>query len=120
MLSIVWVGIGGFVGSSLRYACSLLLPFNTHGFPLATFLVNIAGSFAIGCTFSLSARSAIADDVRLLLGVGVCGGFTTFSALSLETVALIRDGYLSMAAFYLTLSIVVGICATYAGILAMR
>lgn len=108
------VGLGGMTGSMLRYAVSLL--FKGSGFPIATLVVNLAGSFAIGLVMAYFSRNNAADqNLRLLLATGLCGGFTTFSTFSLENLQLLKDGQYSTALLYIAASLVVGMAATAFG-----
>jgi fluoride exporter len=88
------VAIGGLVGSVARYWLSgVVQGMAGAGFPSGTLVVNILGSFAIGLAMSLSLdRGLLGDDLRVLLTTGFCGGFTTMSTFSYETLALLRDG----------------------------
>jgi CrcB protein len=88
------VAIGGLVGSVARYWLSgTTQTWTGSGFPSGTFVVNVLGSFVIGLVTVLSLeRGAIDDDLRILLTSGFCGGFTTMSTFSYETLALLRDG----------------------------
>jgi len=90
----VLVAIGGLVGSLARYWLSGFVHTITgHTFPSGTLVVNILGSFVIGLVMALSLeRGLIADEWRILLTTGFCGGFTTMSTFSYETLALLRDG----------------------------
>jgi fluoride exporter len=90
----VLVAIGGLVGSVARYWLSGATQSLTGaGFPSGTLVVNVLGSFVIGLVMALSLeRGAIDDDLRILLTSGFCGGFTTMSTFSYETLALVRDG----------------------------
>ena len=102
MLDCIAVGLGGFIGSVLRHlAGKLPLGGAAQGFPLATLLINVLGSFAIGLIAALAARRPELDARLLLFArVGLCGGFTTFSTFSLETVELLRAGACGAAALY--------------------
>ncbi|MBK8610418.1 MAG: fluoride efflux transporter CrcB [Chitinophagaceae bacterium] len=112
--NILLVGLGGGIGSVLRYAASLLI--NTKYFPYATFTVNIIGCFIIGLVFGLSIRDeAFLNNWKIILASGLCGGFTTFSAFSLESLGLMQSGKFGIALSYISLSIVLGILATFAG-----
>lgn len=106
------VGLGGFIGSVARYWISgLVQSLAGPTFPFGTLVVNIAGGFVLGAVLMLSLeRSLIGPDLRLLLAVGVCGGFTTMSTFSYETVELIRDGEL-LASFYNVAGTIVACCA---------
>lgn len=116
------VGIGGFVGSVLRYLVSVAFAaWLGSPFPLATFTVNIAGCFVMGLLFGLSERSGVlSPEMRALLMAGLCGGFTTFSAFAVESIALIESRHLMELVLYVGLSVVLGLGATYVGILIVR
>ncbi|MGB5696494.1 MAG: fluoride efflux transporter CrcB, partial [Polyangiales bacterium] len=93
-MSFFWVAIGGAAGSCLRYWVSLLLgPLTAaHAFPWATFAVNVLGSLGLGVAFVLAEdRSWFGSDLRLLLGTGLMGGFTTYSAFNLESIGLMQS-----------------------------
>lgn len=110
---LIAVGIGGAAGSIARYALSygLLAGCSLLGFPLGTFTVNAVGSLLIGVLLqSLTAPTAV-----WLLVAGFCGGFTTFSTFSADTVRLLRTGDYGPAAAYVVLSIAVCLACTAAG-----
>lgn len=90
----VLVAIGGLVGSVARYWLSGVVQTLTGAsFPSGTLAVNILGSFVIGLVMTLSFdRGLLNEDMRILLSTGFCGGFTTMSTFSYETLALLRDG----------------------------
>lgn len=112
--NILLVGLGGAIGSMLRYGASLLLV--TKYFPYATLAVNIIGSFIIGLVFALSIKEeSFFYNWRLFLATGICGGFTTFSAFSLENLGLLQNGKYIMAISYIAISIVGGLVATWLG-----
>ena len=108
------VGLGGGIGSIIRYAASLLI--NSKLFPYATLAVNITGSFIIGLVFALTIKEAgFSNNWKLFLATGICGGFTTFSAFSLENVELLQNGKIGIAGTYILLSVILGILATFLG-----
>lgn len=117
------VGIGGAIGSVARYGAGVLVgrvwPSN---FPLATMLVNISGSLAMGLLVGFLTRTSPAwqADARLFVAVGVLGGFTTLSSFSLDTVALIERGEIGQAALYVLGSVAISIAALFVGLLIMR
>jgi fluoride exporter len=114
MNNILLVGLGGALGSMLRYATTLLLP--VKDFPIATLLVNVIGSFIIGVVIALSVKDHnFSANWKLFLSTGICGGFTTFSAFSLENVSLFQNGKYMLALSYILLSITLGIAATWLG-----
>jgi len=116
--NLLLVGLGGGIGSMLRYAGSLLI--STRIFPYATLTVNIIGSFIIGIVFALSIKEEIiTGNWKLFLATGICGGFTTFSAFSLENMGLLQSGKYGMAFTYIALSILLGIGAAFAGYFLM-
>ncbi len=99
MLGVICVGLGGFIGAILRHALNLI-PVSSD-FPVMTFLINFIGSVAIGVVFEISTIwSGLSDNSVLFLKTGLCGGFTTFSTFSLETMLLLEQGkYLTGAAY---------------------
>ncbi len=111
------VFFGGGIGSVLRYGVQMLLheKIVSYNFPWSTFAVNIAGSFLIGLFYSLSARFQLSDEVRLFLTAGLCGGFTTFSTFSNDSLALLKQGEIMMFAVYVILSVALGLLASCAG-----
>ena len=110
----LWVGAGGAVGSCLRYLFYVLM--KEYNFPYATLLVNILGSFLIGLLFAVNIKNEFfSKELNLFLMTGLCGGFTTFSAFSLENMALLQDGKIGTCIFYITLSIAAGLFATCLG-----
>jgi CrcB protein len=116
MFNILLVALGGGIGAAGRYGVSLAMPLKPGEWPWATFSVNVAGSLAIGVLAGwLSSRGDAAESWRLFLGVGVLGGFTTFSAYSLETLRMIERGEWPAAAFYVLGSIVAGLAAVAIG-----
>ncbi len=119
-VAFVAVALGGAVGSVARYGATLALTPIAGTFPYATLLVNVTGSFLIGY-FSRIFPTPDHDPVlRLALITGLCGGFTTFSALSAETVTLLQQGRTVRAALYIALSLALGLGATVLGLLAGR
>jgi CrcB protein len=119
---VLLVGAGGFAGSIARYLVGVLVASQTAlVFPLATFVVNVIGCFLIGVLFQEADRAdVLSSDLRLLLMTGFCGGFTTFSAFSVENVQLLQKGEFMFAAANIVLSLAVGIAATWFGIAVAR
>ena len=112
------VGLGGAVGSMLRYAVQKFFQAQTAAaFPTGTLLVNIAGCFLIGILWSVVSRSLTwNDEMKLLLMTGFCGGFTTFSAFTLEGIGLLKENRTVLFVIYLTASVLGGLLATFIGI----
>ena len=123
MNSFLLVGLGGALGSMARYGVSILMgrTFST-AFPVSTLLVNVLGSLAMGMFVGLMAR-LLPDwqaEARLIVAVGLLGGFTTFSSFSLDTIILIERGALAQAIGYVALSVVVCLAGLYLGLLITR
>jgi fluoride exporter len=117
--NLLLVGLGGSIGSMARYAASLLI--KSKSFPYGTLTVNIIGSFIIGLLFAMSIKEeGMFENWKLFLATGICGGFTTFSAFSLENMGLLQSGKIGMAVTYILLSIVLGILATFLGYRLVR
>jgi len=115
------VALGGAAGSVLRYGTALLFTKYSAGFPLATFTVNIAGSFMMGLLLAWSAKQSFQHmNYYLLLATGLCGGFTTFSALSAECFQFIRLQQYTTCILYLTSTLLLGIAACAAGFFIYR
>lgn len=112
----LFVALGGALGAWMRFAAGRLV--SSAAFPWATLAVNIAGSFAMGLLAAWLARGGGSESARLLLGVGVLGGFTTFSAFSLEVVSLAQRGSAGLAAVYVAASLAGGIAALLLGLKA--
>ena|ERR1041385_3043101 len=115
--NILLVGLGGSAGSIARYLCQKwIYNIYPHHFPWGTFAVNIVGCFLIGLFWGISFKSFdYNENWKLFLMVGLCGGFTTFSAFTLEGVGLIREQRVAMFLGYVALSVILGLAATYAG-----
>lgn len=113
-MNFLLVALGGAIGSAARYGVSLAAArWLTHAvFPWATLTVNIIGSFAIG---TLAARTQPHETARLLIGVGILGGFTTFSAFSLETVRLLEQQP-AQAMLYVAASLLLSVGACWLGL----
>lgn len=118
--NLLLVFIGGGLGSSLRYIISKYL--NTGSLvPYGTFLVNIAGSLILGVVLGWAIKNnTLNNPANLILGVGFCGGFTTFSTFSFENYSLIRSGdYFSFSVYFFG-SLILGILAILIGILISK
>lgn len=119
MKGILLVGLGGFIGSVVRYKLGgVVLHMTAQGrLPYGTFTVNVLGCLLVGVLAGIAERYEVfGPDTRLFLFTGLLGGFTTFSAFGLETVALIRRGEPGTAALYAAGSVVLGIAAVWIGL----
>ncbi|MDD2549976.1 MAG: fluoride efflux transporter CrcB [Bacteroidales bacterium] len=111
------VALGGGIGTVLRYLISSYLQKGANGaFPWGTFTVNIVGSLIIGVLYGLSERGEfMTNELKLLLVVGLCGGFTTFSAFTNEIFTLTKGGEFLQVALYTSLSVTLGFLFVYLG-----
>ncbi len=119
MNSIIPVMAGGALGAMLRYAASLALPMR-GGWPWGTFAVNIIGSFAMGLLAAALMKGNASEAMRLFIGVGILGGFTTFSAFSLESFRMIEGGAWGQALAYALASVIGSVAALAAGYALVR
>ena len=123
MLNYLLVGLGGGLGAMARYAVGVQATRTFgHGWPYGTFIINILGGLCMGLLASTLAHRGGGDQERwrLLLGVGVLGGFTTFSAFSLETALMIQRREVVPAAVYAAASVGLSVVALFAGLLMAR
>ena len=121
-LRTLWIGAAGFVGAIARYGVDGWVMRRTAGaFPWGTLVVNATGCFALGVLFTvLTERILPHPTLRAALTIGLLGAYTTFSTFSLETVRLIEDGAMLMAAGNVAASLGLGIASVYAGIFLGR
>jgi fluoride exporter len=123
VLNLILVAIGGAIGASARYGVSLAVGRAWPGdFPIATLLINIVGSLLMGFLVGLLAKflPPAQNEIRLFVAVGILGGFTTFSAFSLDAIALIERGEWAQALGYALMSVVLSVGALYLGLIATR
>ena len=122
MRDTVLVGLGGMVGSIARFWLSVLLQrLVGSAFPVGTVTVNVLGSFALGVVLALTLhRGEATHPMRALLGVGFCGGFTTMSTFSYETVALWREGQMAFATGNVLLTLAACVLAVWLGLVVGR
>jgi CrcB protein len=122
MITYLWVALGSALGGVARYGCSSLLARALgETFPWGTLAVNVTGSFVIGFFSALTGpdgRLLVAPDARTFVTVGVCGGFTTFSSFSLQTLSLMRAGELGAAGLNAGLSLALCLLTVWAGFAA--
>ena len=115
------VGMGRFIGGAERYLVSYLTKAVSSGFPWATFSVNIIGCLLIGLLWGWSSRCTnVPQQLSLFLSVGICGGFTTFSTFSKESLALMQSGCYLQFALYVIGSVVLGILAVALGLMLTK
>mgnify|MGYP001201276235 CR=1 FL=1 len=115
------VGSGGFAGSILRYIISMVIQNKfLSSFPYGTLSVNLIGSFLIGVVYALVDRGNLSPETRLFLATGLLGGFTTFSAFSLDALNFLQEGLLMEGVSYIMLSIFLGISFAFLGVLTIK
>lgn len=116
-LTTLWIALGGAFGSAARYWVGLWMAPLSRGLPWGTIAINILGSLIIGFFGALLAvgRHPLPETARLFVMVGVCGGFTTFSSFSLQTLDLLRMGATTRALLNVALSVLLCLVAVAAG-----
>jgi CrcB protein len=117
---ILLVGAGGFLGSIARYITTISIDKRLNSFfPYGTLTVNLLGSFFLGMILSMVIKKTgtTAEQWKLLMGTGFCGGFTTFSAFAFENVSLLEARFSGTALIYTALSLAFGVVAVWAGML---
>ena len=126
MLTLLAAAAGGAIGAGGRYLLTgwaerLLSDWLGGGIPYGTLAVNVIGSFLLGILVEILALSlSVSPELRALLVIGVLGGFTTFSAFSMDTVLLLERGELGRAALYVLLSVGLSVGCLFAGLRLMR
>ncbi len=121
-MNYIYVFIGGGLGAAARYGFNLGVPrLIGAGFPWHTLIINVSGCFVMGLvTAWLAARASIAPEWKLFLTTGILGGFTTFSAFSLDFAQLMEGSNTGQAFFYAGASVILSILACFAGLALMR
>ena len=121
MLNLLLVMTGGAIGAGLRYGVGLAVPPAEGLFPWATFIVNLAGGLGAGLLLGLLlVQGSPAEPFRLFFGVGLLGGFTTFSAFSAETAGMIQNGQLTLALAYVAASFAGAVILLFSGLWLAR
>lgn len=120
--NVLFVALGGALGSVARFLISKATQsVCTLSFPIATLIVNVLGCFIIGLLYAIFERNATIDsNIRLMLTVGFCGGFTTFSTFINENFNLIGNGNFVVSAIYIGLSVVLGFIGVWVGAWVIR
>jgi len=123
LLNLVYVGVGGFLGSIGRYllAGTVYQIFPNLNFPIGTAVVNILGCFLIGfITGLVEVRNLLGPELRIFILIGMLGGFTTFSTFGFETFALLRDGAFLAVLANVLIQVILGISAVWLGFNLIR
>ena len=118
LFNFILVGAGGAIGSMLRYFLAIV--WGPRSFPYATLTANIIGCFVIGILFGLGLRHSVSNYSWKFLSIGICGGFTTFSAFSLEGVEFLQQQRFIPFILYLVSTLTVGLVATFIGYTVVR
>jgi CrcB protein len=117
----LWVGVGGFAGSILRYAVGTWIGGRmSTAFPVGTFVINLSGSFLLGLVMGLGETRVLPPPVRPLVAIGFIGGYTTFSTFTYETARLLEQGSLLAAGANALGSVLLGLAAALAGLAVGR
>ena len=121
-MTYLWIALGSALGGMARYWCyETAAGMIASSIPWGTILINILGSFIIGFFAAMTGpegRWVVSSDLRLFVMVGICGGYTTFSAFSLQTLNLARDGQFLDAGMNILLSVILCLFAVWLGYLA--
>ena len=121
MRLILLVGTGSFIGGVCRYLLSGLIQSKTSsGFPIGTLVVNLAGCLLIGMLYGVFEKTDVNTGWRLFMVTGILGGFTTFSAFSIETFHLLKSGHAGMGLLYIILSVAGGAGLSFFGAWIIR
>mgnify|MGYP001190321131 FL=1 len=117
-----YIAVGSAIGGVSRYILGgVVQRILDTTFPSGTLIVNITGSFLLGVIIRFAVDTpAISPEVRALLAIGFCGGYTTFSTFSYETMAMLEDGEWTRAAAYVSASVLLSLLATFLGFTAAR
>jgi CrcB protein len=115
------IGSGGFIGSIFRYLISQSVQNKfLSSFPYGTMSVNIIGSLLIGVVYGLVEKGNLSPEARLFLATGILGGFTTFSAFTLDALNLLQEGLWLESISYILLSVVLGVVSAFLGIFIIK
>ncbi len=121
MIKLLIIGLGGFIGAIARYGISGLVQRYSGGFPLGTMAVNVLGCAIIGCfLYLVETRAVVAPNLRLFLGIGILGAFTTFSTFGYETIGLISERQIGFALLNIAGNLILGLGAVWLGRTIMR
>lgn len=117
MKGVLWIGLGGFVGAIARYLLATWIAGRAGAtFPLGTLVINLSGSFILGLLLGVLENHATPPALRMALATGFVGAYTTFSTFTYETIRLVEDGSLLLAALNVGGSLALGLGAVFAGL----
>ena len=117
-MNLLYVAIGGAIGASLRHLSGIAaMRLLGHAFPWGTLFVNITGSLVMGLFIAwMTNRTGVSQELRLFIATGILGGFTTFSAFSLDVANLVERGEVTGAAGYILASLILSVAAVFVGL----
>lgn len=115
-MNLVWVFVGGGLGSLCRYGIARLMTSYKLDFPLATFIANAISCIILGYLIGLTLKDGLSENAKLLLMTGFCGGFSTFSTFSAESFQLLQNGNTTTALLYIGASIAVCLVCIWLGL----
>ena len=115
MQQVILIFLGGGLGSICRYGLGRCISNHASGFPLSTFFANVLSCLILGIVLALSLKTSISDSTRLMLVTGFCGGFSTFSTFSNETLQLLQSGAHFVALSNIFFSLIVCMVSIYLG-----
>ncbi|WP_215508964.1 fluoride efflux transporter CrcB [Peptoniphilus sp. EMRHCC_23] len=113
-MQVLYAAAGGALGATSRFLISTL-PLSDYGLPLPTFLANLIGCFIMGLIAAWAEARGMNPGLQIFLKTGFCGGLTTFSAFSAETVAMMEKGHMAAAVLYVAATVMLGFIALYTG-----
>ena len=113
---VLWVALAGGVGAVARFVLDGLVRFRVASFPVGTVLINVTGSFVLGLVTGLTLAHVVPEELRLVVGTGFCGGYTTFSTASFETVRLVEQRRVGAALLNGVGTLVVTVCVAGLGL----
>ena len=117
-MNIISVAIGGFIGASLRSILGQLIPLQ-NGFPLSTLMINLSGCFLLAWFYTVTSHYwKVNHHIRLAVGTGLIGAFTTFSTFTVDTIELINSRHVFLAIIYVLTSVMGGIALSFIGVRA--
>lgn len=122
LTNVLAVALGGSLGSAARYLVGVGVgKLFASSFPLGTLIINVVGSFILGALIEAFAlRWSASEAMRAFLTIGICGGFTTFSTFSMDTVFLMQKGGVFLPLIYVVASVVLSVTALYVALYLMR
>ncbi len=119
-MKLLFVFLGGGLGSILRYSVSKLFFVLNISFPIGTLVANVISSFILGLLVGYNINNNMSENYRLLFMVGLCGGFSTFSTFSYESFDMLKNGYYLLPGLYIIVSLILGILSIALGVKIMQ